>query len=71
VKIDTCIPKSLQNPIITKTPFKAFPSTNYTLIALGRSRSSTEYVHYRLLPILGIVDDYNYYINRGNIANQL
>jgi hypothetical protein len=61
----------LTNPIITKALFEAFPSTNCTLIALGRSRSGTEYVHHRLLPILGIVDNYNYYMNRVDIANQL
>ena len=62
---------SSTNPIMTRAPFEAFPSTNRTLIALGRSRASTEYVHRRLLPIPGIVDDYNHYMNGVDIADQL
>jgi len=61
----------LTNPIITRALFEAFLSINRTLIALGQSRSSTKYVYCRLLPIPGMVDDYNHYMNRVDIANQL
>jgi hypothetical protein len=47
----------LTNPIVTRQLFKAFLSIDCSLIALGQSRASTEYVHCCLLPILGIVDD--------------
>jgi hypothetical protein len=62
---------SLSNLIITKALFKAFPSTDKHLIALRQSRRSKEYVHCRLLPIPGIVDDYNHFMNSVDIANQL
>ena len=62
---------SLTNPIITRAPFAAFPGTDKRLIALGRSRASIEYVHCRLLPVPGMVDDYNHYMNSVDIADQL
>jgi hypothetical protein len=62
---------SSSNPVITRAPFKAFPSTDKHLIAARRSCRSKEYVHRRLLPIPGIVDDYNYFMNGVDIADQL
>ena len=62
---------SLTNLIITRALFEAFLGTNKSLIAAGRSRASKEYVHCRLLPIPGIVDNYNHFMNSVDIANQL
>jgi hypothetical protein len=62
---------SSSNPIITRAPFEAFPSTDKHLIASGRSRRGKEYVHRRLLPIPGMVDDYNHFMNGVDIADQL
>jgi hypothetical protein len=62
---------SLSNPVITRALFKAFPSTDKHLIAARRSCRGKEYVHRRLLPIPGMVDDYNYFMNGVDIADQL
>ena len=51
----------LNKPYYTRQLFEAFPGTGRFSIASGWSRAGLEYVHCRLLPIPGMVDDYNHY----------
>jgi len=55
---------------IVKVPFEAFPEIG-TQKPTQKGRQTKEYVHVRPLPILKIVDDYNYFMNGVDIADQL
>jgi hypothetical protein len=56
---------------ITKVPFEAFPSSPTPKKAAKLGRQRKEYVHRWLLLIPGMVDDYNYFMNGVDIADQL
>jgi hypothetical protein len=57
---------------ITKVPFKAFPDpTAPKLVSVQKGRKRKDYDHRRQLPIPGIVDDYNHFMNGVDIADQL
>jgi hypothetical protein len=56
---------------ITRVPFEAFPNSSGLKKAAKLGRQRKEYVHRRLLPIPGMVDDYNHFMNGVDIADQL
>jgi hypothetical protein len=56
---------------ITKAPFEEFPTSKIYRNGSKASWKRKHYVHYRLLLIPRMVDDYNYFMNGIDIADQL
>jgi hypothetical protein len=56
---------------ITKVLFEAFPNSIALQKAAKLGCKRKEYVHRRLLPIPGMVNDYNHFMNGVDIADQL
>jgi hypothetical protein len=56
---------------ITKVLFEAFSSDPTLKKAAKPGRRCKEYVHRQLLPIPGMVDDYNHFMNGVDVADQL
>jgi hypothetical protein len=54
-------------PAVTKALFIAFDGK----MAPDRKKKNQEYVHRRYLPISGMVDEYNHFMNGVDIADQL
>jgi hypothetical protein len=61
---------SSSSAAITKAPFEVFPAIE-ALKPTQTGRKKQEYVHVRPLPIPKMVDDYNYFMNGVDIADQL
>ena len=59
------------NAAVTKAPFEAFPTSSTHKITSKPGRQRKDYVHRRPLPIPGMVDDYNHFMNSVDIADQL